>query len=108
MVTESSRISLPLAVGVDCGHPQATGGGSRPPLVAGSFFFFFWVGSPERHMAIEGGRISPPSRRGGSRPPPVARSIFFFFFFCSPESHRRWAAGDDEWRQVVASVAEGG
>jgi hypothetical protein len=79
--------SLPLVVGVDLGHPQAAGSGSRPPPVAGSmylFFFFFsfllvrWFAG-ERDMATEGGQISPPGRWGGSRPPPVAGSIFFFF-----------------------------
>ena len=61
MATGGGRISLPLAVGVDCGHPQAAGGGSQPPPMAGSisFFFFFWF-TGETNMAIEGGPISPP------------------------------------------------
>jgi hypothetical protein len=87
--------ATPRPLGVDHGHPQ------WPDL------FFFWVGSPERHMATEGSRISPPSHRGGSRAPPVARSIFFFFF-ALPEGRRRWATGDGGWRQVAASVAGGG
>jgi hypothetical protein len=42
MAIEGGRIS-PLVVGVDCGHPQAAGGGSWPPLVAGSISFFFFL-----------------------------------------------------------------
>ena len=52
MATGGGRISLPLAVGVDCGHPQAAGGGSRPPPVAGSIFFFFFRRKRRRRWAV--------------------------------------------------------
>jgi hypothetical protein len=95
MATRDGRISLPLAIGVDCGHPRPLGvghGHSQWPDL------FFLVGSLEANMAIEGGRISPPGRWGGSRPPPVARSISFFFV--------GKVAGGGRW--VATSVAGGG
>ena len=58
MATGGGQISLPLAVGVDHGHPQAAGGGLGPPPVDGyiSFFFFlfFWWFVEETKMAIGG------------------------------------------------------
>jgi hypothetical protein len=77
MATRGGRISLPLAVGVDCGHPRPPGVDHGHPQWPD---FFFLVGSSEANMATEGGRISSPGRWGGSWPPPVARSIFFIFF----------------------------
>jgi hypothetical protein len=47
MATRDGRISLPLAVGVDCGHPQ------WPDLFL-FFFFFLPEKSPER--AVGGGK----------------------------------------------------
>jgi hypothetical protein len=41
LATGGGRISLPLAIGVDRGHPQAAGSGSQPPPVAGSIYLFF-------------------------------------------------------------------
>jgi hypothetical protein len=81
MATGGGQISLPLVVGVDCGHPRPLGvdhGHPQWPDLS-LFFFFFWF-TEETNMASEGGRISLPSRWGGSRPPLVARSIFFFLF----------------------------
>jgi hypothetical protein len=51
MATRSGRISLPLAIGVDRGHPQ------WPDL----FFFFAGKGAGEgggrRHLLVRGGRL---------------------------------------------------
>jgi hypothetical protein len=71
MATGGGRISLPLAIGVDRGHPQ------WPDL---SLFFFFFGCLPKRQKWPLGvaGSLSP-SHWGGSRPLPVARSFFFFF-----------------------------
>jgi hypothetical protein len=110
MATRGGRISLPLAVGVDCGHP-------RPPRVDHGHpqwpdFFFFLVGSSEANMATEGGRISSPGRWGGSWPPQWPDLSFLFF---SPEKspevaaggsvrRRRWAAGGGRWRHPSPEV----
>jgi hypothetical protein len=114
MATGGDRISLPLAVGVDRGHPQAAGSGSRPLGYPSSsfffFFFFFWVRwfAGETNRATKGGRISPPSRWGGSRPPPVAGSFFFFFFAGKVAGEgngpRRLFAGGGRWAAVSGEV----
>jgi hypothetical protein len=54
MATRGGRISLPLAVGVDRGHPQ------WPDL----FFFFFAGKSPEKAV---GGGVCSPELGGGRR-----------------------------------------
>jgi hypothetical protein len=60
MATGGGRISLPLAVGVDRGYPQATGSGSRPLGYPSFFFFFGFTGSPKRQIG--------PLRVAGSLP----------------------------------------
>jgi hypothetical protein len=110
------RISLPLAVGVDRGHPQATGSGSRPPPMAGSiylFFFFFLVRwfAGETNRATEGGQISPPGRWGGSRARghPQWLDLFSSSFFFLPEKSPKNEVGGGvclpevgggEWRSL--------
>jgi hypothetical protein len=111
MATRGGRISLTLAIGVDCGHPRPLGVDHGHPQWPDLFFFFFF-GSPEANMATEGGRISPPGRWDGSRPPPMARSIFFFFpleklpeVAASGGVRRwRWAAGGGKWRRPSPEV----
>jgi hypothetical protein len=95
MSTRGGRISLPLAVEVDCSHPRPPGVDHGHPQWPDLFFFL--VDSPEANIATEGGRISPPGRWGGSQPPQVARSIFFFF---PPEKSPEVAAGGGvhRWR----------
>jgi hypothetical protein len=92
MATRGGQISLPLAVGVDCGHPQ------WPDL-------FFLVGSPKRQIWPLRVAESLPLAVGVDHSHPQWPDLsffffFFFFFFFRRKSHRRW-----QW--VAASVAGG-
>jgi hypothetical protein len=77
MATRGGQISLPLAVGVDCGYPQVAGGGSQPPPVARSFFFF---GSLERQIWPLRVAGSLPLAVGVDRSHPQWLDLSFFFF----------------------------
>jgi hypothetical protein len=113
MATRGGWISLPLAVGVDRGHPQAAGSGSQPPPVAGSiylFFFFWFASSPKRQIGPLRVAGSLPLAVGVDRGHPQWPDLFSSFFFslekspekavgggiCSPE----WAVGGGEWRSL--------
>jgi hypothetical protein len=90
MAIRGSRISLPLAVGVDCNHPQ---------WLNLSLFFFFLSFVEETKMVIEGGQIylfffflsfaeETKMTIGGGR-------IYLFFFFLvvrqrDENGHRGW------------------
>jgi hypothetical protein len=83
MATRGVRISLPLAVGVDHGHPQ------WPDL---SFFLSFFL--PERQKwPLGGGQISLPLAVGVDRDHPQWPYLSFFFFFCSSEKSSEVGGG---------------
>jgi hypothetical protein len=96
MAIGGGRISLPLVVGVDCGHPRLLGvdhGHSQWP----DLFFFFWLVHRRQIW---------PLRMAGSLPLAVGvdcshpqwPDLSFFFFFGSPKKSQ----------EVAASVAGGG
>jgi hypothetical protein len=86
MATGGSRISLPLAVGVDCGHPRPLGVDHGHPQWPDLFFL---VGSPEANMATKGDRISPLWPLGWIAATPSGQIYLFFFFFLFAEKVAR-------------------
>jgi hypothetical protein len=94
MATRGGQISLPLAVGVDCGHPQ------WPDL-------FFLVGSPKRQIWPLRVAESLPLAVGvdHSHPqwPDLSFSFFFFFFF----SAGKVTEGGSGWRLPSPEVCGG-
>jgi hypothetical protein len=98
MAIEGGRIYLPLAVGVDYGHPQWL---DRFFLSSSFFFFFFsycwkscWRWAVGRSVKADGGLgwiAATPS---------VWVSLFFFLFFCLPKKSLEVGGG---WQQVAVS-----
>ena len=107
LATGGGRISLPLAVGGDCGHPRPLGVDHGHPQWPE--FFFFWLVHRRQIW---------PLRVAGSLPLAVGVDLghpqwpdlsffFFFFFFVRRKSRRRWAAGGGRWRRPLPEVGGG-
>jgi hypothetical protein len=96
MAIEGGRISLPLAVGVDCGYPRLLGVDHGHPQWPDLFFFFWLVHQRQIWPLRVAGSL--PLAVGVDRNHPQWPDLSFFFFV-RRKSRRRWAA---------ASVAGGG
>jgi hypothetical protein len=97
MATRGGRISLPLAVGVDCGHPRPSGVDHSNPLWPDLFFFGWFTGSLPLAVGVD---------RGHPQWPDLS---FFFFFSFRRKSRRRWVAGGGvhhrRWEGIIYLVA---
>jgi hypothetical protein len=78
MATEGGWISLPLAVGVDCGHPRPLGVDHSHPQWPDLFFFFWLVHRRQIWPLRVAGSL--PLAVGVDRGHPQWPDLSFFFF----------------------------
>jgi hypothetical protein len=125
MAIGGGRISLPLAVGVDCGHPRSLGVDHGHPQWP-DLFSFFWLVHRRQIWPLRVAGSLPLAvgvDRGHPQWPDLSSSSSFFFFFLKKKKvagkfagggrrmavgggicRRRWAAGDSRWRRPSPEV----
>jgi hypothetical protein len=102
MATGGGRISLPLAVGVDCGHPRPLGvDHGHPQWLDPFFFFFFWLVHRRQIWPLRVAESLPLAVEVDRGHP---QWLDLSFFFCSPEKSPMVSGG---WRRPSPEVDGG-